>query len=125
MSNAPDESTNHDEITNVSMPGEGPVEFIESLTDDATPEATPKDAPVFRTPSRRPPTHDQSTRKLLAMTLLIPTVLFYGAAIGGRMAHWIAAEDFTAILAGVSGFQALTAAAIGFYFAKPNDNKAD
>jgi hypothetical protein len=67
------------------------------------------------------PTHDQLTRKGIALVVLVPTVLFYGATFTGMLAHLITVQEMTAMIAGISPVQALAAAVVGFYFAKKDD----
>lgn len=81
---------------------------------------TPIDEPWFREKPRRP-THDQITRRGLALVVLIPTVVFYAFVLLALVCHWVDRDDLTALVAAISPFQALAAAVVGFYFAKRDD----
>jgi CHASE2 domain-containing sensor protein len=68
-----------------------------------------------------PGTHDQETRKKIAFIVLALIAVFYGATLLWFLAGWIDTAKFTAAIAGMSGIQALAAAAIGFYYGSKQD----
>jgi uncharacterized membrane protein len=68
-----------------------------------------------------PGTHDQETRKKIALIILTMVGVFYAAILWTFLAGWIETDKFTAAIAGVSGIQALAAAAIGFYYGSKQD----
>lgn len=63
-----------------------------------------------------PGTHDQQTRKTIALIILTFIGVFYAASLFWFLAGWIDTAKFTAAIAGISGIQVLAAAAIGFYY---------
>lgn len=81
---------------------------------------TPQSGPVY-TQKRVPGTHDQETRKQLALIILFLIAVFYGAILGFFLFEAIDTAKFTAAIAGVSGIQALAAAAIGFYYGSKDE----
>lgn len=68
-----------------------------------------------------PGTHDQETRKQLALIILTLIAVFYAASLLYFLAGWIDTNKFTAAIAAMSGVQALAAAAIGFYYGSKQD----
>jgi hypothetical protein len=68
-----------------------------------------------------PGTHDQETRKQLALIILTLIAVFYAAILWCFLANWIDTAKFTGAIAAMSGIQALAAAAIGFYYGSKQD----
>lgn len=95
------------------------------LTDDSIPEPGLSDLTtdvagrgignVFRTP-RAIGTHDQETRKIIAMIILGLVSLLYLAIIAAFLIKQIDRDSLSAAVTAISGVQALAAAAIGFYY---------
>jgi hypothetical protein len=96
------------------------------LSDDSTPESglvfdetgeVPRSGTSgFFTTKRVPGTHDQETRKQIALIILTLIAVLYAAIVFWFLAGWIDMEKLTAAIAAMSGIQALAAAAIGFYY---------
>jgi hypothetical protein len=63
-----------------------------------------------------PRTHDQVTRRTLALIILIALGLSYLAIIAFFLLGFIDSNELTAAIAASSGIQALAAAAVGFYY---------
>ncbi len=61
-------------------------------------------------------THDQETRKLIALIILGLISVLYAAIMFFFLCGAIDIEKLTAAIAAMSGIQALAAAAIGFYY---------
>lgn len=70
---------------------------------------------VFENPPV-PPTHDQQTRKQIAIIILTLLSVLYLAVMGVFLFTDMEESKFTAAIAGLSGVQALAAAAVGFYY---------
>lgn len=110
------------DLTEDEIPQTGGVNFgaapaasqNSSMTFDATQE-TPRSGNSGLYVSV-PGTHDQETRKKIAFIVLALIAVFYGATLLWFLAGWIDTAKFTAAIAGMSGIQALAAAAIGFYY---------
>lgn len=68
-----------------------------------------------------PGTHDQETRKQLALIIVTLIAVFYAASLWCFLAGWIDTNKFTAAIAAMSGVQALAAAAVGFYYGSKQD----
>lgn len=83
---------------------------------DVTTEVPRSGTKGFYTTRRVPGTHDQETRKLIALIILSLVAVLYAAIIFFFLAGWIDTEKLTAAIAAMSGIQALAAAAIGFYY---------
>lgn len=81
----------------------------------------PQSKPVFKQ-KRKKPHYDQITRRGIALVVLVPTAIFYAAALAALIFHWANRDDLTAMVAAVSPFQALAAAVVGFYFAKKDED---
>lgn len=62
------------------------------------------------------PTHDQETRKQIALLILGLIALYHGASLGFFLFERIDTAQFNAAIAAMSGIQALAAAAVGFYY---------
>lgn len=104
------------------------TEPSEHLSDDSTPSPdsvlvfdVTKEVPRsgttgFYTTRKVPGTHDQETRKQIALIILWLIAILYAAIISCFLANWIDMEKLTAAIAAMSGIQALAAAAIGFYY---------
>jgi hypothetical protein len=61
-------------------------------------------------------THDQETRKLIALIILGLISVLYAGIMFTFLVGGIDIEKLTAAIAAMSGIQALAAAAIGFYY---------
>ncbi|WP_026541648.1 hypothetical protein [Paenarthrobacter nicotinovorans] len=61
-------------------------------------------------------THDQETRKLIALIILGLISVLYAAIMFAFLCGKIDMDKLTAAVAAMSGIQALAAAAIGFYY---------
>ncbi|WP_139007401.1 hypothetical protein [Arthrobacter crystallopoietes] len=61
-------------------------------------------------------THDQTTRKTLALIILCLISLLYIGLIGAFILGKVTSDQLTDGIAAMSGPQALAAAAIGFYY---------
>jgi hypothetical protein len=104
------------------------TEPSEHLSDDSIPD--PDSALVFDvtkevprggttgvyTTRKVPGTHDQETRKQIALIILWLIAVLYAAIIFCFLTGLIDIEKLTAAIAAMSGIQALAAAAIGFYY---------
>lgn len=91
-------------------PKDGPVIEILDLRDEV-----PKSTETVRS---IPATHDQTTRKHLAYTVLGLIALLYGAAAAGLIFGALDQNGFALLITGLSGPQALGATVIGFYYGK-------
>lgn len=80
-------------------------------------DITPNDGPILRA-LKPEATHDQSTRKGIAFTILVLIALLYVAAVVAMIVGWVDQEEFALLITGLSGPQALAAAVIGFYYGK-------
>lgn len=69
------------------------------------------------------PTYDQKTRSHLAKIIIWALVGSYAVGILAFIFDFIDAEKYTALIASVSGLQALAAAAVGFYYGSNNESK--
>lgn len=78
---------------------------------------------VVRT-RRVPGTHDQETRKLIALIILALVSFLYLAIVGFFLFKGIDTTMFTAAIAGISGVQALASAAIGFYYGSKQSDRS-
>lgn len=83
---------------------------------DVTGEVPRSDSGGLYVAQKVPGTHDQETRKQLALYILTLIAVFYAAILWFFLADWIDTAKFTAAIAAMSGIQALAAAAIGFYY---------
>lgn len=92
-------------------PEESKFEIIEELEEDEKPSGFR----VFENPSV-PPTHDQQTRKQIAIIILSLLSLLYVGVLVAFLFTDLEESKFTAAIAGISGVQALAAAAVGFYY---------
>lgn len=102
------------------------------LTDDVIPEANNDDAitenvvpeadEVYEHPLVPEPTHTDKTRRTLALGILGALLLVYLSVFAAFLLTNMPMEKFTAAIAGVSGLQALAAAAVGFYYGKGQHN---
>lgn len=91
---------------------DSPLEDVEVLGDL---NEKPSESKVLK--SRRvPPTHDQQTRKLIAILILSVLSLLYLGLVAFFVLTDLKESRFTAAIAGISGMQALGAAAVGFYY---------
>lgn len=88
------------------------AEPIETLQEDIVPDG-PGLPEVFKD---RPPTHEQKTRKIIAITILAVLFAFYGAILGTFLWGSMDVDKLHAATASISGVQALAAAAVGFYY---------
>lgn len=104
----PAEDPNPDDLTDNSTPlGSGLLDFTDvSGRDRGT---------VFRTP-KAVGTHDQETRKLIAVIILLLVSLLYLAIMYAFLTRKIDKDMLSAAITAISGVQALAAAAIGFYY---------
>jgi hypothetical protein len=99
------------ELSDTSTPGQGLPVVASPFSEDEVPDQ----GSVYRTHKVRG-THDQETRKLLALIVLILIGILYCAIFGFYLLGRIDIDHLTAAIAGMSGPQALAAAAIGFYY---------
>lgn len=83
-------------------------------------DITPNSGPTLRA-LRPTATHDQSTRKGIAFTILALIALLYVAAVVAMIGGWVDQDEFALLITGLSGPQALAAAVIGFYYGKKED----
>lgn len=66
---------------------------------------------------KKPPgTHDQRTRKLLAITIVGVVAAFYGYAFVALVFNWIDNDRFSILIAAISGPATLAGAVVGFYY---------
>jgi hypothetical protein len=110
-----DDSSHDDQLVIEDVdPGSGPtfrqIDFLEN--------EIPRDKETFRVTA---PTHDQTTRKGLAFTVLGLIAVLYGAAAYGLISGALDQDGFALLITGLSGPQALGAAVIGFYYGKKDD----
>jgi hypothetical protein len=114
-------SLNEDSATDVlDLTAEVPKSGLSEVV-DLTKE-TPRSGPRGLYGARKVPgTHDQETRKQLALIILTLIAVFYAASLWCFLAGWIDTAKFTAAIAAMSGIQALAAAAIGFYYGSKQD----
>lgn len=82
----------------------------------STGDITENISPGVRNPYKVEGTHDQETRKRLALIILWPLVGLYVVIVVAFLINWISTSELTAATAAISGFQVLAAAAVGFYF---------
>ena len=88
------------------------VDAVNALVEDTVPEAG---LPEVRT--RKPVgTHDQETRKLIALIILGMVGVFYTAVLMAFIFGRIDMDELHGAVTSFSGLQALAAAAIGFYY---------
>lgn len=85
---------------------------------DLTEDEAPDTDEVFREKKVPDPTHTDKTRRLLALCILGALLLVYLAVFVQFLWANMPMERFTAAVAGISGLQALAAAAVGFYYGK-------
>lgn len=101
------EDSNPDDLTDDSTPlGSGLLDFTGASGRDS--------GTVIRT--RPIGTHDQETRKLIALIILGLISLLYVAIIAAFLVRQIDKDMLSAAITAISGIQALAAAAIGFYY---------
>ncbi|KHL00231.1 hypothetical protein [Sinomonas humi] len=72
-----------------------------------------------------PPTHEDETRRGLALIVIVGMLVLYGAITAAFLLRWMPRDDFTAAIAGISGVQTLAAAILGFYFGGKSGKKED
>jgi hypothetical protein len=102
------------ELTENSIPEAGTV-F------DVTEEVPRSGTAGFFTTRKVRGTHDQETRKQIALIILTLIAVLHAAIIFCFLAGWIDTGKLTAAIAAMSGIQALAAAAIGFYYGSKQD----
>lgn len=92
----------------------GNLEPTEVLEEDEAPAGSGLEN-VFesKTPA---PTHDQATRKMIALIILGMLGLFYLLILLGFLFGGVDVDGLHAASASISGIQALAAAAVGFYY---------
>lgn len=98
-------------------------EFVEDTVPDSkdsyftvlSEDFRPESGDSFTT-KRVPPTHDQETRKTLALIILWALVISHGIGFFAFAFGFLDNEKFTIFVTGFSGLQALAAAAVGFYY---------
>jgi hypothetical protein len=88
------------------------------ITEDVVPEVDE----VLRSPTIPEPTHTDKTRRTLALGILGALILVYIGVFMCFLLTNMPMEKFTAAIAGVSGLQALAAAAVGFYYGRGQHN---
>ena len=91
---------------------------LEELVENEVPEVQE----FFKQTNVPEPTHADKTRKTLALLILIALLCVYLAVFSMFLFGGLANEKFTAAIAGISGLQALAAAAVGFYYGKGQHN---
>lgn len=101
-------------LTDNSVPETGTVY-------DVTQEVPRSGTKGFYTTRKVPGTHDQETRKQIALIILWLIAGLHAAIIFFFLAGWIDTAKLTASIAAMSGIQALAAAAIGFYYGSKQD----
>lgn len=114
----PDSSQVTEELSDNSTPQPGLPETAgtpEPLSDLTTDVVDRGIGNVFRTP-RAIGTHDQETRKIIAMIIIGLVALLYLAIIAAFLVKQIDRDSLSAAVTAISGVQALAAAAIGFYY---------
>jgi hypothetical protein len=67
-------------------------------------------------------THDQETRRNLALGIFVGLALLYAATFAAYLCGWLDTNHFTAAIAGISGPQAIAAAVAGFYYGTSRRN---
>ncbi|WP_133159057.1 hypothetical protein [Arthrobacter glacialis] len=71
-----------------------------------------------------PPTHRERTQKLLAMIIVCVLLALYVAVVARFLCTEMDTDRLIAVVAALSGLQALAAAAVGFYYgSQAGDNK--
>ncbi len=95
-------------------PGSGAV--FDAVVFDESKEVPKSGTKGIYTTRRVPGTHDQETRKQIALIILTLISVLYAAIIVCFLLDWIDTQKLTAAIAAMSGIQALAAAAIGFYY---------
>lgn len=87
-----------------------------NLEDELSEQEIPQRGMDFVTTRKVPGTHDQETRKTVALIILVLISVLYGCLIFAFVIGAITSDELTFGIAAMSGPQALAAAAIGFYF---------
>lgn len=102
------------EISEDEPPFDQGLDGVVRVNDPSAPDADPLYSfPVRNAP---PPTHKERTQRLLALVLLILVGVIYLAIYGFFLDGNLPIENMNTAIAGLSGLQALTGAAIGFYY---------
>jgi hypothetical protein len=79
-------------------------------------DITPSNSPVLDSRGKPVGTHDQLTRKHIAMVVLISLGLLYAASFAFFLLGLVDIEHFTTVMAAVSAPQAIAATVAGFYY---------
>lgn len=99
-------------------PGQSTPQEEPAAADDLTEDEVPETDDFFKEKKIPEPTHTDKTRRILALCILGALLLVYLAVFWQFLWTEMPLEKFTAAIAGISGLQALAAAAVGFYYGK-------
>lgn len=108
-----------DEIPEEIVPAMG-THVVDDITEDLSPLPGFYSVPTVAVPA----THRERTQKLLAMCIVCVLLVLYIAVVGCFLLSGMETDRLIAVVAALSGLQALAAAAVGFYYgSQSSDNK--